>query len=520
MIRTLLMALTALCLSHGAAAAPHVSTNAGALRGTETNGVEAFLGIPYAAPPTGPLRWREPQPVANWQDERDASAYGPACYQGVPAPWGPYSAEFLAGNPISEDCLFLNVWKPTGKRTKLPVLVFIHGGGFGGGAGSLPIYDGGELARRGAVVITINYRVGVFGFLAHPGLTVESPLHTSGNYGLLDQIAALTWVQANASRFGGDPGNVTVAGESAGAASVNDLMLTPLAKGLFHRAISLSGASMAIGVPSRDEGERIGIALGTDLGAHTVDALRGISADRLVEATSVSPSARSGTPRLVFVPHLDGRVVPSDPGGPVKTVLTRVPLMTGFNAAEMTDSSVDTPAQFEQIVRNRYGSFAERFLALYPHSDAAQVARSNILIARDRYMSGLLLWSRERAKTSGQAVYAYLYDHAYPPVPGGKTYGAFHSSELPYIFGTLGLGAREFAAQDRAIVRQWQDRILAFMRTGNPSLPRKPWRAVDAATTDVMGLGDTAAPRQAVSSKQRFEAFEAYAKSGGNVGLM
>lgn len=494
-----------------------VATSGGAVRGTVKGDAEAFLGIPYAAPPVGPLRWREPQGAAPWQGVREASAFGPVCQQGVPAPWGPYTAEFLAAPPMSEDCLTLNIWRPQHAVKKLPVLVFIHGGGFGGGAGSLPIYDGAKLAARGAVVVTINYRVGVLGFMAHPALTAESPLGSSGNYGLLDQIAALKWVRANAAAFGGDAANVTVSGESAGAASVADLMVSPMAKGLFDKAIAFSGASMAVDVPPLAKNEQIGAELAAKLGKASIAEMREVSGEALIEATRYVPGASSGPPPLRFVPNVDGKVVPFDPVRASGPVVSPVPLITGYNSAEMIDPSVRTPAQFEAAVRARYGAFADRLLALYPHATEAEAIASNTLIARDRYMAGLLLWAKERTRSARQPVFAYVYDHAYPAVRGGQSWGAFHSSQLPYVFGNIGIGDRTWTAADRRIVRQWQDRLLAFMRSGAPGAG---WAQVGPATSGVMGLGDREAMRPAVSSPERLEAFKAYAASGGKLGLI
>ena len=292
----LLLAMIAVALgAQSALADPVVRLEHGAVQGKVSGAAEAFLGVPYAAPPVGPLRWRAPQPAAAWSGMRDATRFAPACYQGVAQPWGPYSQEFIAAPPLSEDCLTLNVWKPAGVKRGLPVLVYIHGGAFSGGAGHVPVYDGAALAARGAVVITINYRVGVLGFMAHPGLSAETPGKTSGNYGLLDQVAALEWVRANAARFGGDPGNVTVAGESAGAASVNYLQVMPAAKGLFHRAISFSGASMAIDMPPLAQSEAAGQALAGRLGASSVGGLRRVPAARLIAAPSM-PRVRGGAP--------------------------------------------------------------------------------------------------------------------------------------------------------------------------------------------------------------------------------
>ncbi|MFM5954099.1 MAG: carboxylesterase/lipase family protein [Novosphingobium sp.] len=515
-------ALLALALI-GAAPAPApplVRTDSGLLAGKAAGGVEAFLGVPYSAPPVGALRWRAPQPAAGWTGARDATGFGAACYQDVAGAWGPYSAEFTAPAPVSEDCLFLNLWKPAGGQKGLPVLVYIHGGAFSGGAGHVAVYDGANLARRGLVVITINYRVGVFGFLAHPALTGEGD--GAGNFGLLDQVAALRWVHANAARFGGDPARVTVAGESAGAASVNDLQVMPAARGLFARAVSISGASMAIDTPTLAAGEADGTALGERLGAHSAADLRAVPADRLLAATKVVPG--SGPPRLVFVPHVDGRVLPADPADPLVPRAVRVPLLTGYNAEEMIDLSVRTPVQFEAALRARYGAFADRLLPLYPHASDAEAAASNAAVARDRYMAGLLIWAAARPRTARDPIYLYRHDWPYPAVRGGQSWGAFHSSSLPYLFGTIGLGDREFGPADRALSARWQEVVAAFAATGNPALPGRPWRAFGMGATQVMAFGQTQGPgpvlTPAVSTPERLAAWRAYAAAGGRLGLM
>ncbi|MFM5925128.1 MAG: carboxylesterase/lipase family protein [Novosphingobium sp.] len=503
-----------------APAAPLVRTDSGLLAGKTSGGVDAFLGVPYAAPPVGPLRWRAPQPVASWTHARDATRFGAACYQDAAGAWGPYSAEFLAAPPVSEDCLFLNLWKPAGVRKGLPVLVYIHGGAFAGGSGSVPVYDGASLARRGLVVVTINYRVGVFGFLAHPGLTAEG--QGSGNYGLLDQVAALRWIKANAARFGGDPARVTIAGESAGAASVNDLQMMPAAKGLFARAVSISGASMAIDTPTLAAGEADGDALAERLGTHSAADLRAIPAERLLAATKVVPG--SGPPRLTYVPHVDGAVLPADPGDPLAPRAARVPLLTGFNGEEMIDPSVHTPADLGRALRARYGAFADTLLPLYPHATDAEAAASNAQIARDRYMAGLLIWAAARPRTARDPIWLYRHDWPYPAVRGGQSWGAFHSSSLPYLFGNLGLGDRPFGPADRALSARWQEVIAAFAATGNPALPGRPWRAFGMGTTQVMAFGQTQGPgpalTPAVSTPQRLAAWRAYAAAGGRLGLM
>lgn len=510
------LALAASLLAAPVLAQPVAITSSGAVSGKVEGASEAFLGVPYATA----ARWLDPQPVAPWQGKRDATSYGPACYQGLAGAWGPYTQEFVAGAPISEDCLTLNVWKPAGAAKGLPVFVFIHGGAFQGGAGSLPIYNGSKLAPRGAVVVTINYRVGVFGFLAHPELSAESARKTSGNFGLLDQIAALRWIKANAARFGGNPANVTVSGESAGAASVNDLVSSPLAKGLFAKAISFSGPSMAIDMPSLAEGHANGAALAEKLGAKSVSELRAVPADKLVEATAITPVEGGGPPPLLFRPHRDRAILPHDLVDAKAPIASPVPLMGGFNSAEMIDLSVRTPADFEKAVRRRYGAFADRLLALYPHASDAEATASNQLISRDRYLSGLVLWTQVRARASGQPVYAYLYDHPYPPVRGQIAWGAFHTSGIPYVFGQLGHGDRQFTAADAAVSRQWQERLLAFLRTGNQSTRTSRWLRAGSSGDRVMVIGDKPGMRAAVSSPERFNAFRDYAAAGGSLGLM
>lgn len=502
---------SALLLATPALAGPVVRTTSGAIEGKSLPGVEAFLGVPYAAPPVGDRRWLAPQPLAAWTGARDATRFGAACAQDIAGSWGPYTAEFTAPPPVSEDCLFLNVWKPAGARKALPVFVYIHGGAFAGGAGHVAIYDGANLSQRGMVVVTINYRVGVFGFFAHPALSAEGP--GSGNFGLQDQVAALRWIKANAARFGGDPARVTIAGESAGAASVNDLQAMPSAKSLFARAVSISGSSMAIETPTLAAGEAESTALAERLGAATLAELRAVPMERLIEATRFRPGA--GPPQLSWVPHVDGAVLPVDPADPRAARASRVPLLTGFNADEMIDPSIRTPADFERALRGRYGAFADRLLALYPHASDAEAVASNTLVARDRYMAGLLIWNEGRVASGAAPIYLYRHDQPYPAAKGGQSWGAFHSSSLPYKFGTLGLGEREFTAADRALSRRWQDVILSFARSGAPG-----WPAARAGATQVMGFGPSQGLRPAVSTPERLAAWREYAAGGGKLGLM
>ena len=515
--RTALAALT-LTLPVIAGAQPTARLDSGMVRGKIEGAAEVFQGIPFAQAPVGPLRWRSPQPVAKWSGVRDATAASPACYQAIVKPWDPYPANFVTDTAVSEDCLYLNVWRPAAAKRRLPVYVFIHGGAFRGGSGSLAIYDGAKLAAQGVVVVTLNYRLGAFGFLAHPELTREAG--TSGNYGILDQIAALRWVRANIAALGGDPANVTIAGESAGAMSVNSLIMSPLAKGLFHRAVSMSGPVLAGPMIPLVEAERNGVDVAAKVGGGTLDGLRKLSAAQLLDATRGSPPGSAGPPAFAYAPARDGQVIAGEPVDGFAPVRSDVPLLAGYNSHEMLNDRVRTPAEFEAEVRRRYGTFAARFLALYPHANDAEAVASNILLNRDRYMAALVIWGQQRVASSGAPIHAYLYDHPYPAGPSGKDYGAFHSSALPYIFGTLTDPARNFTAADQAVSRQMQAHWVAFMRTGDPAAAGQAWPRFGPSSTTVMGLGDSHGSRTAVSTPQRLQLFRDYVASGGRIGLI
>src|SRR5262245_13266464 len=296
----------------------------GALAGKQEGAVAAFLGVPFAAPPVGANRWAPPRPAAKWKGERTADQFAASCQQGVsPQGFGPWTAEYVVQGPVSEDCLYVNVWTPAKNAPdRLPVLVWIYGGAFSSGSGSVAIYNGAALAAKGIVVVNVNYRVGVYGFLAHPGLTAESPAHASGNYGLLDQVAGLRWVRDNIAAFGGDPTKVTIAGQSAGAASVHHLIASPLAKGLFVRAIAQSGSGMGLPVPDRATAETVGkqlsaggVGSGGAAGSSssgggqplTLAQLRALSTAQLDER--VAKLSGAGQP-LRFGPVVDGLFLP------------------------------------------------------------------------------------------------------------------------------------------------------------------------------------------------------------------
>ena len=402
----------------------------GELRGLEKGEVTAFLGVPFAAPPTGGRRWQPPHPPQTWAGIRQADHFSPSCQQTVtPGGIGPWTAEYVVSGEVSEDCLFLNVWTPASStRSRLPVLVWIHGGAFTSGSGSVPIYDGTGLGAKGIIVVTINYRVGVYGFLAHPQLTAESSAHASGNYGLLDQVEALRWIHANVGAFGGDPSRVTIAGQSAGAAAVHHLIATPLAKGLFQRAIAQSGSGMGIPVPERAAAEAYGTRLMQAAGATGIAEMRALSPKQLADTLSTMP-ADAGAIR--FGPIVDGLLLPDAKSVGANTNDT--PILTGMTSHEMVGLNPNvgkaTPETLRAQIDKEYGASAADVLALYPAADDAAANAAVEALARDRGLASTYLWAREREKVTKRAIYLYLWTHT-EPGPEASRYKAFHSSEI------------------------------------------------------------------------------------------
>jgi para-nitrobenzyl esterase len=433
--------------------------------------IAAFRGIPFAAPPVAELRWRPPEAAAAWAGERSAADFAPSCVQQMRRRFLPWTEEYMPQGEPSEDCLALNVW--TGAANdgeRRPVLVYIHGGAYTGGSGDVAIYDGEALAARGVVVVTFNYRLGVFGFFAHPELTRESPHGASGNYGLLDQIAALGWVRRNIAAFGGDPGNVTVAGQSAGAGSVHLLSASPLSRGLFQRAIAQSGAwDRRQRWSERADAETRGSELAHGRG---LAELRALPAERLLDEALAS--------KLPFRPIVDGWVVPDQ----VVNVYTRgqqvdVPLLTGLTADEgsFQDSYGTLDAKgFRELVEKRFPDQASALVARYaPTSDDLTEGQKQFF--RDEGLVTLHAWRQLRAEHGAAPDYAYFFERAIP-WPEQPRYQAFHSAELPYMFDNLALLERPWEAADRELAGLMASYWVNFMRTGDPNgdgLP--PWPA-------------------------------------------
>ena len=500
-VRFVLVAL-ALC---GVAALPafgadRVKTANGVVESTvpPRNGVRSFKGLPFAAPPVGDLRWREPQPVKDWTGVRNADTFGPSCMQRLSA-----GADYwLRGDGMSEDCLSLNVWTPAKSASeRLPVLVYIFGGGFQNGDGSEPRYDGESMARQGLVAVSLNYRTNVFGFFVHPELTKESPHHASGNYGLLDQVAALRWVQKNIAAFGGDPRRVTIAGESAGSISVSALMASPLSKGLMAGAICESGAAIA-SLPPRPlaEAEEAGVTFAAGVGASSVAALRAMSARQLQEAAGQAKGVRFST-------AMDGYFL-------ARTLTeialageqAKVPLLAGSNTEEQGARGVlaggePTPDTLANAIRKFYGEKAEPVLKAYAAATTDEVFEAAAHLASARFISyGTWKWTELHMETGGKPVYRYLYAKvrpAYlgmpgqPPPPGPSAgggaasgqpqapRGAVHSAEIQYTMGNLDLDTRyAWEPADHEVSKTMQAYFVNFIKTGNPNGPGLPdWPA-------------------------------------------
>ncbi|HEX6894783.1 MAG TPA: carboxylesterase/lipase family protein [Bryobacteraceae bacterium] len=446
--------------------------------------VKVYKGIPFAAPPVGDLRWRAPKAAANWNGVRAADKFGPICMQRTGGVGGARS-----NAQMSEDCLYLNVYTAAASaKDKRPVMVWIHGGALTSGAGS--IYDGEALAKKGVVVVTVNYRLGVFGFFAHPELTKESDRNSSGNYGLLDQISALEWVQKNIPAFGGDPKRVTIFGESAGSWSVNYLTATPLARGLFQRAIGESGGEFN---PARKlaDMEQAGVKFAQTAGATNVAALRTKSSDDLMKVQGFQTAANVDgwfLPQDVFTTYAQGKQ--SD-----------VPTIIGSNNDEGTlfTPPNTTSASFKRLAETRFGKDADAFLKVYPFNSDQEAWEAQAESMRDQTFGWQMrTWAREQAKSGKSKVYVYYFNRT--PPGESRVKGAFHGAEIGYVFDNLilppwGAGPNEQARPYTDIDHKLADTMSSYWvnlaTTGDPNgkgLPK--WPAYKTKDDQVMGLGD------------------------------
>jgi para-nitrobenzyl esterase len=525
--------------------ADRVKTKNGIVESTvpPKDGVRSFKGLPFAQPPVGDLRWREPQPVKNWPGVRNADTFGPSCMQRL----SPNADYWLRGDGMSEGCLYLNVWTPaTSGREKLPVLVYIFGGGFQNGDGSEPRYDGENMARKGIVAVSLNYRTNVFGFFAHPELTSESPHHASGNYGLLDQVAALRWVQANIAAFGGDPKRVTIAGESAGSISVSALMASPLSRNLMAGAICESGAAIA-SLPPRPlaDVEQTGVKFAATAGADSLAALRAMTAQQIQEAAAKAQGIRFST-------AMDGYFLS-------KTLTeialageqAKVPLLAGANTEEQGPRAVlaggePTPETLAAAIRKFYGDKAEPVLKAYAATTTDGVFEAATHLASARFISyGTWKWTELHMQTSGKPAYRYLYAKVRPaylgmpgqpppttsaPGRGGEATGrggdaaagrgaqlpqaprgAVHSAEIQYAMGNLDLDKRyAWEPGDYEVSKTMQAYFVNFIKTGKPDGPGlPPWPAYRPETNYQRMRIDVKSQAEPEPHRERYLALDA-----------
>ena len=465
-----------------------VRVEGGMLQGTSEDGLRVYRGIPFAAPPVGDLRWRAPRPAANWEGVKPADKFGPRCYQG---------GRGAPGVETSEDCLYLNVWSPAkSARDRVPVLVWIYGGGFNAGATSEPNYSGENLAKKGVVLVSIAYRVGQMGFFVHPALSAENRHHASGNYGLLDMIAGLRWVQRNIAAFGGDPHRVTIFGESAGGIAVSMLCASPLAKGLFQSAISESGGSFGPPRPATLPGEnlkrladaeRSGEAYAKGAGAASIADLRKIAADKL-------PAGGRG--QGMAWPIIDGWVIPDDQYKLYeKKRYNDTPILVGYNSDEgQSFSPPRTPEDYIAAVKARYGPFAERLIAAYPPGSGT-VAKSARDLTRDAMFGWhTWAWARLQAKTGKSKVYFYCFDQ-HPDYPAGSPregYGSGHGAEVRYVFGHVDPANAQTTKTDLAISEAMATYWTNFAKRGDPNGEGVPaWPAFSDAAPTLMYFAQT-----------------------------
>jgi len=478
--------LFAVFSARGESRAPSVMTRQGALVGTQAEGLNIYKGVPFAAPPLGDLRWRPPQASRPWRGVRKADTFAPACMQkGVSMPGE-------APPKTSEDCLYLNLWAPTkAPGRKLPVLVWIHGGGYSNGSASMPLYQGDRLARQGVIVVTVAYRLGPFGFLAHPELTRESPHHSSGNYGLMDQIAALQWVQRNIQAFGGDPRQVTIAGQSAGSMAVSLLIASPQARGLFQRAIGESGGvfepfQLAPGYLLTNA-ERDGEKYAKSLGATSIAELRRLPAERLL----------GGDAGVITHPVAEPYVLPVSPyEAYVSGRQSDVPLLIGSNADEarsLLDPAKVKAASFAADLARSFGPLPPALLDGYPHATDVQARRARLDLERDlRFGWDMWAWARLQAAGKRAPVYYYAFDQR-PPFPETSIYagwGASHFAELWYVFDHLDQEGWRWTLADRQLATAMSGYWVNFIKSGDPNGDGLPhWPAYRGQADGVLHLG-------------------------------
>ncbi len=443
---------------------PTANTNAGKVAGFKEGNINVFKGIPFAAPPVGDLRWKAPQPVKPWSGVKDCIQFAASPVQGEPIPFMCWSEEFLIPKkPIDEDCLYLNVWAKN-TAAKKPVLVYIYGGGFRSGGAGCAIYDGKEMAEKDVVFVSINYRVGVFGFLAHPELTKESGYGASGNYALLDMIAALKWVKQNIAAFGGDPNQITIAGQSAGAFAVNHLCATPLAKGLFKGAIAQSGGSVLTSTlrptTSLQQAENMGIDFAKHFKVSSIQDLRKISAEDILKSN-----------QGLSYPIEDGYVLPNS----IADIYANgkqndVALILGWNLDDKVTGPPVNAEAYKQQLQKQFGTNAEKVLQYYPATNDAIAATSQDNLSRDGFFGVQgYAWANAQLHKGKSKIFIYNFNRKLPAYSATSNFGAFHTGEVPYVFNNLKTVNRPWEDIDIQLADQLSSYWANFVKTGNPN---------------------------------------------------
>jgi para-nitrobenzyl esterase len=488
-----------------------VSIDSGAVSGKVLpSNVKAYFGIPFVAPPLGDLRWRAPQKVDAWQGVYHADRLGPECIQVLRRH---NLNHYFGEEATSENCLTLNIWASAEAKlgAKLPVVVWIYGGGFTLGSSGMAMYDGENVAKKGTIFVSFNYRVGILGNLAHPELTAESPHHASGNYGLMDQVAALQWVKRNIAQFGGDPDNVTITGQSAGAMSVSALEASPLAKGLFNRgfAMSLSMFDNRFKFPALPAAEKIGLEVQSALGASSLAEMRQIQADKILAVQKDCQLGCAGT--IAVTPDIDGYVLPDTvPNIFAAGKQNDVATVAGFTSDESSNDlrTAGTLEAYVAAAKKLYGDQADRFLALYPAKTDAEAKAMGLTAAREGLVEiGTRNWAEAQAKTGKAPFYMHMFSRVHPFAPGVEFFdspqkiGAYHTSDVPYWFGTQDAfnkfrTTRNWTEFDRALSERMMDTLVAFARTGNPATAATPWPQWKQDAQTYVEFGDNTGVRE------------------------
>lgn len=490
---SVLFTLFSFVAKNGTTAFEKVKVEGGVVAGVTNadGGIHIFKGIPFAAPPIGPFRWKAPQPVQPWSGIKVCDKFSASPMQASPAPFSMWTEEFLIPKePISEDCLYLNVWSgASSAKEKRPVLVWIYGGGFTSGGSACPIYDGEAMAKKGIVFVSINYRVGIFGFFAHPELTKESGNNASGNYGIMDQIAALKWVQKNIAAFGGDPNNVTIAGQSAGSMSVNCLVASPLAKNLFKKAIAESGASFTNNNATLQKAEDDGSRIMKSANASSIADMRAMSAEELMKKTQGFRG-----------PIIDGYVLPDA----IVNIFNqgkenKISLLTGWNEDEgLLFGPIKKADEFKKDAEKNYGTDAQTFLQYYPGNTDEEAAKSQLNLSRDQIFGAQNYTWANIQSNQGSKVYVYRFARKVPATGEYVKYGAFHTGEVPYAYDNLKFVNRPWLDVDHDLAKTMSGFFANFVKTGNPNGDGLPtWDAYNTTDKKIM-VFDTKTEEKAI----------------------